>query len=85
MRTEAKGDMIVYRGTLVAHTDNTDLVKHQTKSRLETEQIYALSSTWSKFRVLSTFKSPSGFVRNGIAGTRQSGLGGKTGSVSEKS
>lgn len=68
MRTEAKGDIIVYQGTLVAHTDNTDLVKRQIKSRLETEQIYALSSTWSKFRVLNILKSSSRFVRNGIAG-----------------
>lgn len=75
MRTEAKGDMIVYRGTLVAHTDNTDLVKHQKRARLDTEQIYVLSRTWSEFRLLNILNPPPGFVRNGIAGDHTGWIG----------
>lgn len=75
MRTEANGNVTVYRGTLVAHTQNTDLVKHQTIARLQTEQISALSSTWSKFRVLHILKLSSEFVRNGIAGDQAGWIG----------
>lgn len=47
----------------------------QARAHSEREQIYAPSSTWSKFHVFNILKSLSGFVRSKIAGDETSRAG----------